>query len=266
MYSVVRIRGKKYAGVFFSNDLSLFYPLTHVLIESTNTESPWKVRFILFYWVSLVFLNPYQFDESESAHIELMNSLTNAAQSCIQNLDPVGEVAAHFLSLLLSRQFYPKALMIAFLESSVETVVGELTDGKEQKAINLFLFVNEFAEYVDNDLFVDCWKYVAPVTDLLTSDSVQISFRLHILMLKLFFRICSKCVNLSYTSNGIDAMLFNMFLIIHRTKMYVREKDVELMQKWRECMCNEETQDIISKACEVLMNDCLNDVCIQILS
>ena len=156
--------------------------------------------------------------------------------------------------------------MIAFLESSVETVVGELTDGKEQKAINLFLFVNEFAEYVDNDLFVDCWKYVAPVTDLLTSDSVQISFRLHILMLKLFFRICSKCVNLSYTSNGIDAMLFNMFLIIHRTKMYVREKDVELMQKWRECMCNEETQDIISKACEVLMNDCLNDVCIQILS
>ena len=197
--------------MFFSNDLSLFYPLTHALIESTNKESPSKVRFILFYWVSFVFLNPYQFDESESTHLELMSSLTNAAHSCMQNLDPVGEVAAHFLSVLLSRQFYPKALMMAFLKSSVETVIDELTDGREQKAINLFLFVNEFAEYVDNALFVECWKYVAPVTDLLTSDSIQMSFRMHKLMLKLFFRICAKCVNLCYSSNGIDVMLFSMF-------------------------------------------------------
>lgn len=208
MYSIVRVRGKKYAGIFFPNELSLFYPLTQSLIESTNTESPWKFRYILFYWTSILFLNPYQFDESDSAHLELMSSLATAAQSCMQRLDPVGEVAAHFLSILLSRQFYPKAMMVELVKSSVETVIGELTENKEQQAINFFLFINEFAEYVDNALFVECWEYIAPVTDLLTSENTQMSFRIHKLMLKLFFRICSKCINLSYASNGVDLMLY----------------------------------------------------------
>ena len=215
--------------------------------------------------MSLVFLNPYQFDESETAHLELMNSLTNAAQSFIQNLDPVGEAAAHFLSILLSRQFYPKALMMEFMKSNVETVISELTEGKEQKAINFLLFVNEFAKYVESTIFVECWKILVPMTDLLTSDRIQMSFRIHKLLLKMFYRICSKCVNLNYTLNGIDMMLFRIFKIIHRTKMYIREKDHDSMRMWMNCVCDDEMQELISRACEVLMNDCLNDVCILFL-
>lgn len=42
--------------------------------------------------------------------------------------------------------------------------------------------------------------------------------------------------------------------------MYMREKDLESMRRWRECICDGQMQEIISRACEVLMNDCLNDV------
>ena len=197
LYSIIRVRGKKHAGVYFSNDLALFGVLSSSLIRTIDTEKPWKYKYVLFYWTSIILLNPYQFDVSDDNHLEIMKLLTSAAQSCYQLSDPLGEVSSHFLAILLSRRFYPVENMCEFLAAACEEVLEELTvDEKEVKCINFLLFLNDFSVLVDCITFVSNLAILANLFTFL-SEMQSMSERMQIFYLKSLYRIATR--SLSYT-------------------------------------------------------------------
>ena len=197
LYSIIRVRGKKHAGVYFSNDLTLFGILSSSLIQIIDASKPWKYKYVLFYWTSIILLNPYQFDVSDDNHLETMKLLTSAAQSCYQLSDPLGEVSSHFLAILLSRRFYPVDSMCEFLIAACEEVLEELTvEEKEVKCINFLLFLNDFSVLVDCITFVSNLAIFANLFTFL-SEMQSMSERMQIYYLKSLYRIATR--SLSYT-------------------------------------------------------------------
>ena len=105
-YSLIRVRGKKNAGMYFSHDLPLFFPLSTAIQHTSGRSVPWKTRCVLLYWLSVVLLNPYQFDEST---LPVLTSLPSAVHLWVLHDDPLGEMGAYFLAVLFSRRFFPSS-------------------------------------------------------------------------------------------------------------------------------------------------------------
>lgn len=206
LYSMIRVRGEKHAGVYFSNDITLFGVLSSSLIRTIDQPLPWKYKFVLFYWTSIILLNPYQFDETDAHHLETMQLLTSAAQSCYQLSDPLGEISSHFLAVLLSRKFYPMDAMCEFMATACEEVIEELTvEEMEVKCINFFLFFNDFSVRIDRFTLVSNLSILANLITLL-SERTGMSERLQIVYLKGLYRISMNCLNYLYEQYDFHPM------------------------------------------------------------
>lgn len=103
LHSFVRVRGKA-AVAYFPNDVFLLTPFIHYLkLYDEENYSLWKAKYVLFFWVSVLLLSPFDISSIEEAGDDLATDLYNLCIVYLSHNDCVGEIAAEVLSLFLSR-------------------------------------------------------------------------------------------------------------------------------------------------------------------
>ena len=197
-YSLIRVRGKKNASMYFSHDLPLFFPLSTAVQHSAGLSVPWKTRCVLLYWLSVVLLNPYQFDDST---LPALTSLPSAVHPWILHDDPLGEMCAHFLAVLFSRRFFPDSLLPPTFQTLVDDALASLHAGDEQPLLPLLRMLAAFAKLAPTPRFLATLPAISP----LTQESPRSAHATDLLM-KLLYRCARHCLRLVYKTAGIDPL------------------------------------------------------------
>ena len=177
-YSLIRVRGKKNASMYFSHDLPLFFPLSTAVQHSAGLSVPWKTRCVLLYWLSVVLLNPYQFDDST---LPALTSLPSA--------------------VLFSRRFFPDSLLPPTFQTLVDDALASLHAGDEQPLLPLLRMLAAFAKLAPTPRFLSTLPAISP----LTQESPR-SARATDLLMKLLYRCARHCLRLVYKTAGIDPL------------------------------------------------------------
>lgn len=140
LYTLTKVRGYKTIIKLFPHEVvDLVRTFRFLELKMASETSPWEVSYILFLWMKIIILIPFNLDSLDDGDVPLRQRLLDIGKRGISDSRIVNRAASEFLSTLLTRPDFTED-MNKYLEWAREVLTKPITNSRDIYFINEVVF------------------------------------------------------------------------------------------------------------------------------